>query len=140
MGINDITVGASYKLTYTFEPELVRKFCELVDDYAPVHIDKDHAKAMGYDGTIVHGLFVTSNISGILGNHLPGSKSVINSINVKMLKPVYVGETVNYHVSVKSISVAVKAVTLDFFVENSSNQKVITGSAMCSFPSSSAKS
>ena len=129
----DLSVGMSCEREYYFTEERVKQFALLVDDNAPVHVDNDFASRQGYAGRIVHGLFVQSIISGMLGNDLPGPKSVINTINMKMHNPVLIGQTVNYKLEILAITKAVAAVSLSF-CGKIGEALVVSGKSVCSFP------
>lgn len=133
---SELSVGMAVSRTYRFTEDSVTAFSNLVDDKAPVHVDAEFARKQGFMGRIVHGLFVQSIISGMLGNELPGPRSVINSLTMKMHSPVLVGETVTYKLVVASVTPAVKAVALDFS-GTIGDRLVISGKALCSFPGAS---
>lgn len=124
----------SVELTFTFTEEAVARFAELVGDFAPVHVDAEFAQAQGFPGRLVHGLFVGAIFSGILGQQLPGPRSVINSLSLKMHAPVTIGETLSYQVSVKQVSEAAHAVILEMAASNGSGVTVCRGQSTCSFP------
>lgn len=130
---SDLSVGMTSIRSYHFTEQRVETFSVLVDDRAPVHVDLAFAKNQGFEGKIVHGLFVQSVISGMLGNEIPGPKSVINSLSMKMHHPVLVGQTVNYQIEITALTPAVKAISLSF--SGTVDEKiVISGKALCSFP------
>ena len=129
----DLSVGLASERSYLFSEQRVEAFSKLVDDKAPVHVDVDFAKSQGFEGKIVHGLFVQAIISGMLGNEIPGPKSVINNLSMKMHNPVLVGQTVNYRVEITALTPAVAAVTLSF-TGVVGETIVISGKALCSFP------
>jgi acyl dehydratase len=131
----DLSIGMTSERRYLFTEQRVETFATLVDDKAPVHQDLEFARNQGFEGRIVHGLFVQSIISGMLGNEIPGSKSVINSISMKMHGPVLVGQTVKYRIEIMALTLAVAAVSLNF--SGMLDEKiVISGKALCSFPNS----
>lgn len=132
--IQDLTVGMFAVRSYLFSSERISSFAHLVDDMAPVHFDSDFAKLRGYKERIVHGLFVQSIASGMLGNDLPGPYSVISSISTKMHRPTFIGQTVKYRIEITSLTHAVGAVSLSILGEVD-GQTVISGKAICCFPS-----
>lgn len=133
---SELSVGMTSKRSYLFTEPRVETFSTLVDDKAPVHMDHEFAKSQGFQGKIVHGLFVQSVISGMLGNEIPGPKSVINSLNMKMHHPVLIGQSVDYKVEISALTPAVAAVSLSF--SGMVDEKVvISGKALCSFPNAS---
>lgn len=131
--LSDLAVGMSTARTYCFSNEKVIAFSNLVDDFAPVHVDESFAKQMGLPSRVVHGLFVQSIISGMLGNEIPGPNSVINQFTMKMHHPVPVGATVTYEVAISAITPSVSAVTLAFS-GRIDEVVAISGKAICSFP------
>jgi acyl dehydratase len=130
---SDLSVGMTSKRSYLFTEQRVETFSTLVDDKAPVHMDTEFAKCQGFAGRIVHGLFVQSVISGMLGNEIPGSKSVINNLSMKMHHPVLIGQTVNYQIEITALTSAVAAISLSFSGMVDENI-VISGKALCSLP------
>lgn len=130
---SELSVGMTSKRSYLFTEQRVDAFSTLVDDKAPVHTDTEFAKSQGFEGRIVHGLFVQSLISGMLGNEIPGPRSVINNLSMKMHHPVLIGQTVNYQIEIIALTQAVSAISLSF--SGMVNEKVvISGKALCSFP------
>ena len=130
----DLEVGQKAVREYQFTPERVDAFADLVGDHAPIHTDETFARSKGFVGKIVHGLFVGSIFSGLLGEELPGPRSVINSLLLKYRGPVPVGATVRYEAQVKQIVVAVGAVVLDLKASLEDGTLCISGTTTCSFP------
>jgi len=132
---NELSVGMTSERSYIFTEQRVEEFSTLIDDKAPVHVDIEFAKSQGFGGRVVHGLFVQSVLSGMLGNEIPGPKSVINNISMKMHNPVLVGQAVNYKIEITALTPSVAAISLSFsgMVEE---KIVISGKALCSFPNS----
>ena len=131
--IDQLKLGMSTKKKITFDREKVSSFANLVDDHAPIHQDEDFAKRQGFETTLVHGMFINSQFSGLLGQQLPGQKTVLNTINGKFHKPVHIGESVTFIVEVKQIVPAVKAVVLTLSAKTREGETVFSGSATCSF-------
>ncbi len=132
---SDLSVGMTSERSYLFTEQRVEVFSTLIDDKAPVHVDLEFAKNQGFEGRIVHGLFVQAVISGMLGNEIPGPKSVINNLSMKMHNPVLVGQIVNYKIEITALTPAVAAVSLSF-TGMVDKRIVISGKALCSFPNS----
>ncbi|MBE58702.1 MAG: hypothetical protein CMD66_04765 [Gammaproteobacteria bacterium] len=136
MALVDIKEGDEVVTDFRVTEEKISQFAVLVDDFAPVHFDSEFARNQGFDDTIAHGLFTASFVSGVLGNYLPGPESVINELNLKYHQPVYKGQTIQVLVSVQRVVHAVSAVYLTITIsEKSSSKKVVSGRAICSFPS-----
>lgn len=134
----DLTVGMASCRSYDFTEQRVESFAVLVDDHAPVHADAKFAERQGFAGRIVHGLFAQSIISGMLGEEVPGPKSVINNLSMKMHHPILIGQQVNYCVEIAALTASVSAVTLSF-TGTVDGVVVLSGKALCSFPKEALK-
>ena len=108
-------------------------FVQLTGDTAPVHTDEAHAATLGYPGRIAHGLLIVSMYSKLLGLHVPGPNSVIFKLTAEMVKPVSVGDTLRYRVSVAGVNESVRAVTLALSASNQAGDIVNRGQAVCVF-------
>jgi enoyl-CoA hydratase len=133
----DFEVGQTAGREFEFTEERVKSFADLVGDHAPVHGDPAFAQRQGFEQRIVHGLFLGSIFSGLLGEELPGPRSVINTVSLKYHQPVAIGQTVRYEVSVKRVSEAVGAVVLELKARRPDGETCVSGSATCSLPTGS---
>ena len=131
--LRDIEVGQSERETVTITEELLAGFVALSRDTAPAHTDVAHARSMGFDGCVVHGFLVGLGYSRLLGMFLPGGSTVIHSVDLKMLAPVYVGDTLTYEVKVSRVIEPVKSVQLALSATSEAGQVVNKGSAICVF-------
>lgn len=130
----DISDNDKCVRTVVFDKARVDAFIELTDDRALVHVDEVHARKMGYPKVIAHGLLVASNYSRMLGMFLPGPNSVIQSIRLDMLQPVFLGDIVRFEVIVVRKVESVKAVKLSLAAFNQHDVTVGRGAAQCVFP------
>src|SRR4051794_20702268 len=101
-----LSIGMIASRSATIGRDEISAFVDLTGDGAPVHTDDAYARAMGYDGKIAHGLLVGAMFSRILGCDLPGPKSVILKLSLEMPRPVLIGETIRYNVSVGRLAAA----------------------------------
>ena len=67
----------------------VETFAELSGDRNPLHTSAEYARTTDYGRPIVHGLFLVSLVSRVLGMHIPGERSVILSLSVRFPKPLF---------------------------------------------------
>ena len=131
--IADVTCGMTAERTVVITEELVRQFVAITEDDAPIHTSDHHARSLGFEGRIAHGLLIGSMYSALLGRSLPGPNSAILRLSLNMLKPVLIGQTITFSVSVTAVSEAVRSVTLDLSGRLSSLERVSSGSAVCVF-------
>jgi len=131
--MSELQEGQTYSETVSLTADKLRVFIELSGDSAPVHVDSEHAKKMGYEKCLVHGFMVNSGYSRLLGMFLPGGNTVIHRVQLDMLAPVFVGDDLTYEVKVLRISPAVKSVELELRAKNQSGVVVSRGKASCVF-------
>ena len=124
------TVGERATRVYTFTSEMVAQFAGLVSDSNPVHLDADYAARTSFGQPIVHGMFVASLISGILGERLPGPGSIYLGQTPRFEAPVFVGGAVTASVEVIAVRVGKRIVTLRTECVREDGVRVISGEAM----------
>ena len=76
MSYAEIEVGtrASFKRIITNQD--IDDFGRLCGDVSPLHTDNTYASGTMYGERLVHGMFLASLVSCLVGMHLPGSRSV----------------------------------------------------------------
>ncbi len=74
--------------------EDMRQFANLTEDDNPVHFDEEAAKESGYPAPLVHGMFVNSLVSTVMGTKLPGNGTVLMDQQVKYSGPVFAEDEV----------------------------------------------
>lgn len=70
-------------------------FCQITGDINPLHNDTTFAKGKGFNNKVVYGMLTASFYSTLVGVFIPGKNSLIHSIEIKFLKPVFIGDDLN---------------------------------------------
>lgn len=135
--LEQLSTGQHYEEVVEFTQELLDGFCTLSGDRALAHVDGEHARRMGFDGRILHGMLTCLPYSRILGMFLPGSTTVIHSLKVDMVAPAYVGDSLTYRVEVERLLAAVNSVSLRLSARTAEDKLVNRGTAVCVFRSDS---
>lgn len=128
----DLAVGQFVECRVLFLKEKLDAFKALTGDNADLHQSVNFARRYGFKEIVVHGLLVQSPLSALLGKHLPGPRSVINTVSTKFHAPTYVGEEVHYVLCVARLTPAVQAVLLEY-EGTVLDKRVISGTALCTF-------
>lgn len=129
--LENLKVGMAVVQSVQFSEQMVRSYAALVADVAPVHTDGDYAASMGFDRPIAHGLLLASRFSRLMGMYLPGPSTVIQSVRLNFIRPVFCDELVEYSARVMSISVAVKAVVLGLSAKKADGSDAVSGQGQC---------
>jgi acyl dehydratase len=82
----------------------MQQFREMTGDVNPLHCDETFAKEKGFDGKVAYGMLTASFLSTMAGVYLPGENSLIQSVEVKFVKPVFPGEEITFTGKVSEIN------------------------------------
>jgi len=90
----DIYIGQTVHFIFEVTKEKMQQFLSITGDYNPLHSDEKYVKVRGYDEVVVYGLLTTSALSTLAGMYLPGKYSLIHSLEINYIKPVFVSSPV----------------------------------------------
>lgn len=88
--VEGIKPGDWFEVVRTFSEQDVRDFALVSRDDNPIHYDADFIKAKRMNGPICHGLLVASLLTEIGGQ----IGWLASGMDLKFLKPVYIGDTI----------------------------------------------
>ncbi len=123
----EITIGQTERFTVTLTQQMQDGFRTITGDMNPLHADKDFAQKKGHPACVVFGMLTASFLSTLAGVYLPGEKSLIHSVDLKMRKPVYVGDELTVEGVVADKSDAVGTITVKVSITNQNGVKVARG-------------
>jgi acyl dehydratase len=128
-----IQAGNKSELQKIFTPAEVKAFGENIMDFNPIHFDAVYAAQTQFGKPIVHGIYVSGLISGILGSSLPGEGTIYMSQTLKFVRPVFVGEEVTAVVEVLTVREDKPIAKLKTTCYNASGETVVEGEALVKF-------
>lgn len=105
-----LRVGQYAEVVHTFSQEHVNIFSGLCGDNNPLHCDPEFAKTTMFQGTIVHGIFVSSLFSTLFGRSIVGSIYVSQNLNFK--RPVHVGVPVTARMEILHVETHRKGIVM----------------------------
>ena len=129
----DLKVGQSISFSVTVTSEMMDSFLNLSGDENPLHCDRDFALSQGYQDRVVYGLLTTSFISKLIGVLLPGKYCLLQGIELKYTKPVYVGDILIVKGTVDELHESVRRMTLKVEILNQDEKKVVKGKVEIGF-------
>lgn len=89
----EIYEGMSESFSKKVTVEAEEAFRRISGDDNPLHRDNNYAREIGgYKQHVSFGMLTASLYSTIAGMYLPGKYSLIHSLGIKFLKPVFVGD------------------------------------------------
>jgi acyl dehydratase len=123
-------LGERASRSQVFTQAAVVAFAELTGDRNPVHLDAEYAAHTSFGRPIVHGMFVASLISGVLGEELPGPGSIYLGQTLRFEAPVYAGDTITATAEVTAVRAEKRIITLRTECVKSDGTRVISGEAI----------
>lgn len=88
----DLEVGKKESFSVTVTEKMLDSFRDITKDENPLHCDEGFARKEGYGGRVAYGMLTASFLSTLAGVYLPGRYSLIQSVEIKFAKPVYIGD------------------------------------------------
>jgi 3-hydroxybutyryl-CoA dehydratase len=131
--LEDLQPGMSAVFGKTITDADILMFAGVSGDTNPVHLNEEFAGGTVFKGRIAHGLLTASLISTAIGTKLPGPGAVYLSQTMKFLAPVRAGETVRAVVTIKSVDLERRRVTMET-VCRVAGRDVVTGEAVIMVP------
>ena len=125
--IDDITIGTKKKFDVTITEEVVNDFAKLSGDYNPLHMNKEYAASTSFKKRVVHGMFLASFFSKLVGVHLPGKNALYFSQSLKFVNPCFIGEKITVEGEVVDKSIATKIIKLQTRITNEQGKILVDG-------------
>ncbi len=126
-GIKDITVGMSESFQVNITEDMMQKFFDITGDENPLHMSGDFAKSRGFEDRVVYGMLTASLISTLGGCYLPGKFCLIQGIEVKFAKPVFIGDELVVTGKISRVDYDLKYLEIKIMIKNQKNEKVLRG-------------
>lgn len=123
----EISIGLKESFSVTITEEMQDSFRKITGDVNPLHADTKYAAEKGHKDKVVFGMLSASLLSTLAGVYIPGERSLIQSVEIKFRKPVYVGDTLTIEGTVSDKSDAVRCITVKYSMTNQDGVKVSRG-------------
>lgn len=124
---DEIKIGMEEKFQIEITEQMLNVFCTLTGDENPLHCDEEYAKEKGKKGRVAYGMLTASFLSTLAGMYLPGEKSLIQSVEVKFLKPVYIGDVLEIKGVVEEKHDVFQRIELKVTATRNGTEKVLKG-------------
>ena len=123
---SDLYIGLEHSFTKKIDKPMMDKFLEISGDYNPLHIDNEYSKKKKYSGKVVYGMLTSSFYSTLVGVYLPGKYSLLHSVRVKFLYPVYINDILEICGKLTYINKAYKQIEMDAEIINLNNKLIVS--------------
>jgi len=123
----EIHKGLKESFSVTVTEEMMKAFRDISGDINPLHTDKGFANSKNYPDKVVYGMLTSSFLSTLAGVYLPGENSLIREVEVKMKKPVFVGDELTVTGEVSEVNTDFRIFTMNVTITNGKGEKVLRG-------------
>jgi phosphate acetyltransferase len=123
----ELKVGDSASVTKTVTIDDLRLFAAATGDANPTMLDPEFADSSIYREVVAHGMWSGAMLVNLLGSHLPGLGTILVDQNLRYLRPVTVGDTVTFKISVERKYERTQHVLFDAEVILESGLRAVTG-------------
>lgn len=126
-------VGEKAFMSKVFSEEDVIKYSEISSDTNPIHLDEVCASSTVFGKRVVHGMFVASLFSALIGNEIPGNGSIYLGQTLNFKAPVFIGEQVTASVEIIDLREDKPIVTLRTLCVDQQDRVLIEGEAVIKY-------
>ena len=89
---DDYQEGMEIDWEFQFCEADVQTFATLSNDQNTVHMNESFAKEKGFEGAIIHGLLLSTQISRLIGEKLPDHHAVLTGFKIDFARPAYAND------------------------------------------------
>ena len=124
---DELTVGMTESFKVLITEEMLEAFKGITGDVNPLHNDEEFAKAKGHPGRVAYGMLTASFLSTLAGVYIPGERSLIQQVETKFAKPVYIGDELTVTGEITELVESVQRLELKVTITNQDGKKVLRG-------------
>ena len=124
---DELTVGMTESFKVTITEAMLEAFKGITGDVNPLHNDEEFAKAKGHPGRVAYGMLTASFLSTLAGVYIPGERSLIQQVETKFAKPVYIGDELTITGEITELVESVQRLELKVTITNQDGKKVLRG-------------
>ncbi len=124
---SELKVGDSAAITKTVTIDDLRLFAAATGDANPSMLDPEFADSSIYREVVAHGMWSGAMLVNLLGSELPGLGTILVDQNLRYLRPVTVGDTVNFKITVERKYERTQHVLFDAEVTLANGLRAVTG-------------
>ena len=125
--LDELSAGMKAHFRVQLTEEMMMQFHAITGDENPLHCDEAYAAANGHPGVVAYGLLTASFLSTLAGVYLPGKNSLIHSLEVKCVRPVYPGDTLTVEGPVTQVEARYSFILVCCRITNQREQCVLRG-------------
>ena len=126
---DEISIGDTASIKRTLTVRDVQLFATVSGDVNPTHLDLELVKQLGAKELSAHSMWLGAQISGLLGNELPGPGTVYAGQDLEFHAPLAIGEEITISITAREKFAETRKVTFDCLGVNARGETIMSGIA-----------
>lgn len=122
-------LGETASITNKITEDMIIQFSKLSGDENPIHLNEEYAKKTIFKKRIAPGMLISSFISAVIANKLPGEGAIYLKQDLKFKKPVYINDAITTEIKIIDIIDEKNIIVLNTECRNQNHVIVIEGNA-----------
>ena len=127
---DELDIGREESFEVTVTEKMMADFLKITGDVNPLHNNEDFAKRKGFDSRVVYGMLTASFFSTLAGVYIPGEKCLIEEVNYKFTKPVYIGDELTVSGKISERDNRVKQLVLKVRIKRKTDDATVIRGSM----------
>jgi len=119
--------GDLFTCPFKISPDIYEAFISIFKDKNPLHTDEKFAVSKGFTSKVMHGNILNGFLSYFIGECLPVKDVLIQTQEIKYLKPVYINDQLTLHAEIEEVYESVNTIDFKYYFENRDKVKVAKG-------------
>jgi 3-hydroxybutyryl-CoA dehydratase len=119
--------GDVFTCSFKVSPDTYEGFISVFKDKNPLHTNDKFAVGKGFKEKVMHGNILNGFLSYFIGECLPIKDVLIQTQEIKFMKPVYVNDQLTLCAEIEDIYESVSTVEFKYYFENQDKVKVARG-------------
>ena len=123
-GFQAIQENQQAEHVYKISQDMYRKFLSAFEDANPIHVDEAHARALGFQGAVMHAGILHGLISHFIGVRFPGQNALLQSVSIQYKSPAYLGDEIRIQATVLQKSESVRTLVMGLTMMNLTRNQI----------------
>lgn len=121
---SDLTVGLKCEFEASFTSEMAEAFGRISGDSNPLHVNREYAKAVGFEAPVLFGMLSSSLYSQLVGVYLPGKYALLEGIDINFHSPCFAGDQLKVQGQIVFLMEAYRRMEIKASIRNASGKLV----------------
>ena len=126
-----LCIGDTAELKKKFTSEDIERFAVLTMDDNGIHTSEELSAQGIFRRPVIHGVFVGSLISSVMGTQLPGHGTILQEMDCKYTNPVYPGDEVTAKVVLTDVDEQERYYTATLEGTCTNQDNIVVAEAKC---------